>query len=209
MLTNLFETRQSMKNPWKRAFLGLLILDGLIVVLLIGLYLSFYFNQPKATLPENIAVPHLTGAPIFKVSGNKAQLAAMMNQELQKKLTGNLDAGVALNDYVSILGNLKILGIQIPFNMIFQPKVMNDGEAVVLNEKSVTLGEFSLPDTEVLGFIQAGAHFPKWIVVQPDKKQIVLHLSGFVIKDKYIVRANQIDLPHNKLVFNIYHSNGK
>jgi uncharacterized protein YpmS len=195
-----------MKDRWKRAFLGLLIFDGVIVILLIGLYLSFYFNQPKATLPDNIAIPHLTGAPIFKVSGNKDQLAAMMNEELQKKLKGNLDAGVALNDHVSILGNLKILGITIPFNMIFQPKVMNEGEAVVLNEKSVTLGEFSLPDTEVLKFIQAGANFPKWIVVQPDKKRIILHLSGFVIKDKYTVRAAQIDLPHNKLVFNIYHA---
>ena len=195
-----------MKNSWKRAFLALVIFDGVIVVLFLGLYLFLYFNQPKATLPDNLTAPHLTGDPIFKVSGNKTQLAAMMNEELQKKLTGNLDAGVALGDHVSILGNLKLLGIKIPFNMIFQPKVENDGEAVVLNEKSVTLGDFSLPDAEVLKFIQSGAKFPKWIVVQPDKKRIVLHLSGFVIKDKYTVRAGQIDLPHNKLVFNIYHS---
>jgi uncharacterized protein YpmS len=90
--------------------------------------------------------------------------------------------------------------------MNFQPKVMNNGEAIVLNEKSVTLGEFSLPEAEVLKFIKAGADFPKWIVVEPDKKRIILHLSGFVIKDKYTVRASQIDLPHNKLVFNIYRS---
>jgi uncharacterized protein YpmS len=195
-----------MKTTWKRAFFSLLILDGIIVLLLLGLYFSFFMNQPKATLPDTMTAPRLTGAPIFKVSGNKAQLAAMMNEELQKKLTGNLDAGVALSNHVSILGSLKLLGIKIPFNMNFQPKVMNNGEAIVLNEKSVTLGEFSLPDAEVLKFIKAGADFPKWIVVEPDKKRIILHLSGFVIKDKYTVRASQIDLAHNKLVFNIYRS---
>lgn len=192
-----------MKNKWKTAFWILLLLDGIVVLALVGFYLSLFFPRTDST-PYQPAAQKVAGAPVFVVSGNKEQLTQILNEELKKELKGNVEASISLNDNVALQGTIKMLNIKIPYNMIFQPKVAQNGEAVILKETSMSLGGFPLPVGEVLQFIQAGTAFPKWVVVDPGNNRLVVHLSDFVIRDQFTIRAKEINLPKNKLVFNIY-----
>ncbi|WEG12032.1 YpmS family protein [Pullulanibacillus sp. KACC 23026] len=197
-----------MINKWKRAFFILLAVDVLFVIIVLLLLVT---ALPKAQPPVNTKwqTSAINTAPIFTVSGNKEQLASLMNAELQKEIKGNLEASILLNNQVEFTGSLKILGVKIPYSMLFDPKVENNGETVVLKETSATIGLFSLPVSQVMTFIQQGASLPKWVVVQPNKERLEVHLSGFVIRDQFTIRAEQIDLKHNKLIFNIYNSANK
>lgn len=192
-----------MKNKWKLAFWILIGLD-LVIVLIVSAAGFWLFSVHPNPIPKTWTSPMINEAPVFTVDGNKKQLTALMNQELQKELKGNLEASISLDKKVTLSGNIRILGIQIPYKMLFEPKVANNGETVYLNESSVTVGRFSLPVAQVLIFIQKGASFPKWVTVEPSKDRIAVHLSGFVIRDQFTIRAKTIDLPNNKLIFNIY-----
>lgn len=191
------------KNHWKKGFWILFSIDLILLLALVGAGFSFLSVKPNPT-PQNFTSPALQEPPVFTVDGNKNQLTALMNQELQKELSGNLESSISLDKQVVISGNIKVLGVLIPYKMLLQPKVENNGETVYLNESSVTVGSLSLPVAQVLVFIQKGASFPKWVVVEPYKKRIAVHLSGFVIRDQFTIRAEKIDLPNSKLVFNIY-----
>ncbi len=194
--------RQS-KNGWKRAFWILLLIDGIIVITLLGLYLSLVFPSTTSPIKQTPQVK-TSGKPVFVVSGNKAELTGLLNEELKKELKGNLEASILLQKNVTLQGSIKLLNIKVPFKMIFEPKVSNGGEAVVLNETYMSIGDLPLPVGEVLQFIKKGTQFPKWVVVDPGKKRLVVHLSNFIIRDQFTIRAAKIDLPNNKLVFNIY-----
>lgn len=192
-----------MRNRWKRAFFILLGINLIIIVALFFIIINLVPHGAQLNA-KNWSSPPISQSPMFTVNGNKDELTTLINEELQKELKGNLDASILLNDQVVIQGHITILGVPIPYKMSLEPKVENNGETVVLNETSVTVGRFNLPVAQVLMFIQQGASFPNWVVVQPDKKRLDVHLSGFVIRDQFTIRAKTIDLKNNQLIFNIY-----
>ena len=104
---------------------------------------------------------------------------------------------------LDIIGDLKLFGLGIPFTMNFNPAVDKQGN-IVLKEKDVKLGGFNLPESQVLKFIKVGANLPSWVYVYPNQKEIYIHLNSVVIKDRFYLKAEEIDIPKNKIIFHMF-----
>ncbi|WP_188694144.1 YpmS family protein [Pullulanibacillus camelliae] len=188
-------------NKWKKSFMWLAGFNALIIVLVIILFI-WLAAMPHSTLPSQ-EQKLTTTEPIFTVSSHKQQLAQMINEEIGKHPTGNLTFHVEMTDTLNLVGNLKILGLEIPFELIFSPHVHNGD--ILLTEKSAKIGVFSLPESQVLKFIKAGGSLPDWVNIEPSDKQINVQLSQYKIKGSYILKAKKMDLAKDQLSFNLYH----
>jgi len=187
-------------NKWKRAFL---IIAGIDLIFIIAVIVMFIIlTQGQDRLPP-APRGNLSAAPIFTVNADKKQLTNMVNSEIAKHPTGNLTYHVDLKNTLDITGDLKLFGLGIPFTLKFNPNVDQQGN-IVLKEQEVKLGQFALPESQVLKFIQAGAGLPSWIYVNPGKKEIYVDMNHVVIKDRFYLKAKDIDLPNNKIIFDVY-----
>ena len=187
-------------NKWKKAFLILVGLDVFIILLIIALLVIPFQESEK--LPKNPR--QLTSEkPVFTVQADKQQLVKWVNAEIAKHPSGNLSYQVDLSDTLDINGELKVLGINVPFAMSFHPDVDRLGN-IVLREKEIKLGRLALPASEVLKFIRAGSGLPKWITVLPDKQEIYVDMNRIVTQDRFYLKAKTMDLPNNRIFFNVY-----
>lgn len=191
----------SCMNKWKRAFFALLTL---IVLVCVGLSVLFYnLFVVHTSQQNNINETHHVGEPIFSVNANKQRLTDMINNEIQDHQNDQLTYQVQLTNDVTLTGDLKVLGMGIPFTMSFDPKVTGSGD-IILKEKSVTLGRVNLPDEQVLQFIDNGTNFPDWVVIQASKKQIYVNLNEMPLNDQFYLKAKDIQLQKDKINFDVY-----
>jgi uncharacterized protein YpmS len=188
-----------MKN-WKTAFL---ILAGINLVFLMGLVVvwNMLTTAPDHLPPSSQA--KLPTSPVFTVNADKNQITKLINAEITKHPRANLTYHVDMTKTLDIIGDLKLFGLGIPFTMSFNPTVDDKGN-IILKEKGVKLGRFRLPESQVLKFVKAGTDLPSWVYVNPDKKEIYIDLNNILIKDRFYFKAKEIDLPNNKLIFNVY-----
>ncbi|GGH88094.1 uncharacterized protein YpmS [Pullulanibacillus pueri] len=189
-------------GKWKKAFLWLAGINAGILVILIALII-WVIALPENKISSDASKKLTATEPVFTVSSHKAQLTKMINEEIDKHPTGNLSFHVDMTDTVNIIGNLKVLGLKIPFEMDFAPSVVNGD--IQLEEKAAKLASFNLPESQVLKFIDAGGNLPDWVDIIPSQKKINVALSQFLIKDRYYFKAKEIDLSKDSILFNIYH----
>ncbi|MFC4619086.1 YpmS family protein [Camelliibacillus cellulosilyticus] len=192
-------------TKWKKAFIVIAAVDLIVILLFVVLYVMAT-RAPEQVVPRESIQPPTS--PIFTVHADKKQLTKLINAEIEKHPTGNLSIYIRTDQTVDLIGNLKLLGIKMPFTMSFSPSVDEKGN-VILNEEAVKLGQISLPESEVLKFIRSGAGLPKWVIVDPNKKQIYVDLNGVLIKDRFFLRAKEIDLARNVIEFNVYGKTSK
>ncbi|MFT8362861.1 MAG: YpmS family protein [Sporolactobacillus sp.] len=201
------ETRRTIRKGqrpavWRAAFFTLLFL----VIALIGLalyYLSAGFSGEQAT-PESYS-DQQTNRAIFSVQANKTQLQSLINQQITDSGDKRLSYHVEIGDQVVLKGSYKLLFTGIPFSLAFKPIVSNGD--VVLRETSVRLGDVKLPDEEVLAFLKSGTKFPKWVAIQPAKKQVYLNLTRVQVQKGLYLRAEVINLPKNIVSFSVHQKN--
>lgn len=188
-----------MKN-WKKAFLILAGVDLLVIIVLAVVFIIMSSAPDRIPPSSSMKMPT---SPVFVVSADKKQITKLVNGEIAKHPTGNLSYHVEMDKTLDIVGDLKLFGLGIPFTMSFQPTVDDQGN-IVLKENGVKLGRFSLPESQVIKFIQAGTDLPSWVYVNPDKEEIYIDLNSVMIKERFYLKAKEIDLPNNKLIFNVY-----
>jgi uncharacterized protein YpmS len=189
--------RSKKRAPWKRAFLVLLAAD-LLVVLLLFVFLTGFF-APKTPLPK---AEKGSSPAIFTVQANKKQLETLINESIQANSTKKLNYRVSIGNQVELKGSYRLLFTAIPFSLSFSPQV--SGGDVILRETSVKIGSVRLPDRAVLGFLKSGTNFPKWVLIQPQQRQVYLNLTKAEIQDGFYLRAKSIDLPHNVIAFTVH-----
>lgn len=191
-----------MEMKWKRAFF---VLSGIFIVLILGiviLYFSLFLSPTNET--QHMNPPNLSNtSTVFTITSHKKELTQLINQQLKNKKDGNISYSVSLQDHVQLKGNIKILSGSIPFIMQFDPKVTPSGQ-ISLIEKSFQLGRLYLPEDQVLKFIKNGTTLPKWIVIDPKKKQIDIELNKLPINGTFYLKADTIDLKHDNIKFTIY-----
>jgi len=176
-------------------------LNVLIIILIIVLFIWLAIT-PHSTLssPEQ----KLTNMnPIFTVNGHKKQLTQMLNEEIDKHSTGHLAFHVEMTDTLNLIGNIKVVGLSIPFELTFLPHVKSGD--ILLTEKSAKIGRLNLPESEVLRFIKAGGTMPNWVIVDPGHKQIVIQLHRYKIRGNYILLAKKMNFAKDQLLFDLYH----
>ncbi|RYM02171.1 DUF2140 family protein [Sporolactobacillus sp. THM7-7] len=200
MPENRFRTsRIKKRNPWKAAFLALLFTVILMILLLFGLITGWFSGGDEAV---RVSPNQPDGAAIFTVQANKNQLETMINEQLSKQQDEKLSYHVAIGHQVTLNGSFKLLFTGIPFSITFNPKVSQGN--IILKEADVELGGLKLPDEEVLSFLKSGGDFPKWVVIQPSKRQVYLDLSKIEIQDGMSVRAKTINLAEGNIALTIH-----
>lgn len=141
-------------------------------------------------------------AAIFTVQANKQQLETLINDQIHTDKNARLSYRVAIGDQVALNGNYRLLFTGIPFSLTFNP-VVSHGD-IILKESEVKLGSIRLPDKQVLSFLKAGSQFPKWVIIQPDKRQIYINLTAVQIQQGLYLQAEKIDLPKNIVSFTVH-----
>lgn len=186
-------------NRWKRAFFSLLILLAAAVVILYGLFLGLFTGGGPA---KNIIHPAREDAAIFTVQAKKKNLQDMINEQIQKYPDSRLSYTAEIDRDLTLTGKLKLLGTGIPFSMSFDPYVSNGD--IILKETGVTLGKVSLPEEQVLSFLNSSTQFPKWVIIQPDKRQITINLTQMPLEDQFYLKAKTINLSQDDISFEVH-----
>ncbi|MCO7176847.1 YpmS family protein [Sporolactobacillus kofuensis] len=188
-------------NMWKFAFLTFLILEVVALLVIVGM-ITNGFSTKDAPLPRT---DRTQGHAIFSVQANKQQLENMINDQIDSNRNKRLSYHVDINDQLVLNGKYKLLFTAIPFSLTFTPTVSNGD--VVLKETNVKLGSLPLPDKQVLSFLKSGSKFPKWVVIQPNKRQIYINLTRVQVQKGLYLRAETMNLPKNDVTFSVHQTN--
>ncbi|MCL1630700.1 YpmS family protein [Sporolactobacillus sp. CPB3-1] len=191
------QTRKK-KNFWKYAFLILISIE-LLALLVFFAFLTNGFSSPDSPTPH---VNRTKGQAIFSVQANKQQLENMINDQIDSGNNKRLSYHVNIGDQLVLNGKYKLLFTAIPFSLTFTPKV-SDGD-LVLKETDVKLGSIPLPDKQVLSFLKMGSKFPKWVVIQPEQRQVYIHLTDVEVQKGLYLRAQTVNLPNNEVSFSVH-----
>ncbi|WKB36700.1 YpmS family protein [Terrilactibacillus sp. S3-3] len=186
-------------NRWKRAFFFHYLFYW-------QRRLSFFTACSSAFSQEagakNIIHPAREDAAIFTVQAKKKNLQDMINEQIQKYPDSRLSYTAEIDRDLTLTGKLKLLGTGIPFSMSFDPYVSNGD--IILKETGVTLGKVSLPEEQVLSFLNSSTQFPKWVIIQPDKRQITINLTQMPLEDQFYLKAKTINLSQDDISFEVH-----
>jgi uncharacterized protein YpmS len=186
------------KNFWKIALLTLLSLE-VLAVLIVLIMITNGFSASDTPTPQT---DRTNGQAIFSVQANKQQLENMVNDQIDAKGNKRLTYHVDIDDQLVLNGKYKLLFTAIPFSLTFTPSVYKGD--VVLKETNVKLGSIPLPDKQVLSFLKSGSNFPKWVAIQPNKRQIYINLTSVQVQKGLYLRAKSMDLANNDVSFSVH-----
>ncbi|MGX6442448.1 YpmS family protein [Neobacillus sp. K501] len=186
-----------MNNKWKRGFFLLLGFDLFIVIILLFLILSPAENEKMNWKESN------NNDVSFQVQSNKSDLNLLINQYLQKEAADSpIGYQVHLRDEVELYGTLPFFSQEIDMKLTFEPEALNNGD-LVLKQKSISIGSLSLPVSYVLKFISENYKLPKGVIIQPNEKQIYVHLGQLKLKSDVKIKANKFDLKNDDISFTL------
>ncbi|KAF0995137.1 YpmS family protein [Geobacillus sp. TFV-3] len=181
---------------WKRAFWMLAAVNAVVIVLAAAWLLK---PSPPVKRPAHLDVE---GAS-FTVYSKKAHLNAVINDYLVKKTKGHpLQYRVWLADRVYVSSEIPILGRPVELFVSFVPKVVKGGN-VELTEPTISLGDWKLPVTYVLRYLQKHAPLPDEVSIDPDQSRVYVALKDIRFGNGYQVAANKIDLSTDEIVFTL------
>ncbi|MCO7124937.1 YpmS family protein [Sporolactobacillus shoreicorticis] len=186
------------KNLWKLALLSILVIELATVVVVFAM-LTNGFSAADHPIPRT---DRTKGKAIFSVQANKQQLENMINDQIDSNGNNRLTYHIDIDDHLVLNGKYKLLFTAIPFSLTFTPSVSNGD--IVLKETDVKLGSIPLPDKQVLSFLKSGSKFPKWVAIQPNKRQIYINLTDVQVQKGLYLRAQTINLAKNDVTFSVH-----
>ncbi|WMJ15461.1 YpmS family protein [Geobacillus proteiniphilus] len=178
---------------WKRAFWMLAAVNAAVIVL------AALKPSPPVKRPAH---PDVEGAS-FTVYSKKAHLNAVINDYLVKKTKGHsLQYRVWLADRVYVSSEIPILGRPVELVVSFVPKVVKGGN-VELTEPTISFGDWKLPVTYVLRYLQKHAPLPDEVAIDPEHTRVYVALTDIRFGNSYQVAAKKIDLAADEIVFTL------
>lgn len=191
--------RFKLENPWKLAFFMLIgILAG--AVCLVG----FRVTQEREidNLAEQTSVTSST--PTFQVQLNKSQANQLINFYLDEYQNGSsVKYSFSLANQALLTGTFEVLGHELNFYLYFEPYLLENGD-IELSAKSISIGNLSLPISELMKYVKSNFKMPSWVEVDASSEKLILHLSQFTFKNGITFRAEQIDLINDIIEIDAY-----
>ena len=169
-----------------------------------GLVLAWRANSSREVVTSKTTQTKRNEEPTFQVQLTKQQMNELTNYylgEYQKK--SKVKYTFVLDNEAMIQGTFPLLGHDLTFYLYFEPSVLENGD-VQLKAKSMSIGTFRLPMSELMAYREKNFKFPKWVEVQKDQELMVLHLSQFQLKGGMFVGAEKIDVLDDDIRFNVY-----
>jgi len=181
---------------WKILFVSLLIINIIFVLII------FYFiNGSNMELPNYSSVSE--GEVALDIATNKESINKLINNVIRNNETEDtLKYSLILTDVVEFYTIIPIFNQEIQLVMTFIPEALPNGD-ILLKQQSLQLGRMNLPVSYVLSFIQKQNMLPKWVLLNPEDKEVYLALSEIEIEQQLILKAKSIDLTEDELIFQL------
>ena len=86
--------------------------------------------------------------------------------------------------------------------MFFEPYVEENGN-IRLEQSSVEIGRLSLDPETILKLLRDSIELPKWMVVDPEKEEVLIQLSDIPMDSGVGVRAKELNLAEDIITLEI------
>ena len=180
---------------WKWLFLLLLALNLALV-----LFVWIRIHQPRDSRTLAAATPKTE--QVAQVSTTTSQVNSLINSYLEPYQKSNMSYKFYLSEQQAVLNvDYEILGTKIPLYVYFRPLALANGN-VSLSVSSISAGSLSLPTSDVMGMLKS-YDLPKFVEIKSSSSQIVVHLNKITMGPGLSLKANSIDLPNGKFVFDV------
>lgn len=187
------------QTKWRNSFFFLLLLNILIFGM-IGY--GLLAPVPKQETVKEV-IPPKTETAKFTVSTTTEDVSDMVNAYLAELLAEeNYQYTIVLQENVQIRGNLPIFGASVPLLIVLEPHVLENGN-LLLKQKSLSLGKFSLPNQQAMKYVTSLLEIPEWVVVKPDQEEIVIQLTEMTTKSNLRLAIERFDLQTNDIIMKV------
>lgn len=186
------------EKKWKKLFFLLL---GLNVVIILLFFIMI--NLPSGDVP-NFSEDIEDGqyAPL-SIQTNKANLNQIINHYLDKEgLSSTFDYHIMLDDAVELSGSIPVFSQNVQLNLTFEPKALENGD-LILQQKSISVGQLQLPVPFVLKLIHDHYKLPKWVYIQPNEENIYVSLQSMKLKSDVKVKVDKFNLQEDDIRFTL------
>ncbi len=194
-------SEQTKKNRvWKRRFLILLLINGMIIIFL-ALYL--YSPIPKKELDIASKQYESENSSQFVVRTTKQNLNNLVNAYLDKLLV-NTDHvySIHLDEDVQLFGELPLFSSTVPLLIHFEPIVQENGD-LVLKQKSISVGQMQLPNKKIMQYVEKYLPTPEWVIINPRDEEVYVKVTEMDIKSNFKIAVEQFDVEANNIAFKI------
>ncbi|MEK3853525.1 YpmS family protein [Cytobacillus sp. FSL H8-0458] len=185
-------------RKWKKLFFALLAINALIAAVLFIIISMPADDEDYTAVTENSDnyVP-------FKIKANKEDLNRVINHYLEKEgLTGAIDYKVLLNDEVDLYGTIPFFSQDLQMKLSFEPEALKNGD-VVLQQKSISVGQLKLPVSHVLKLVKDRYNLPEGVTIQPQKERIYVSLQEMKLKSDVKVKVDEFNLKQDDIRFTL------
>ncbi|QKY70548.1 YpmS family protein [Lentibacillus sp. CBA3610] len=187
------------KNKWKRLFFWLLGLN-VAAFLLITALIFWPVSHTETPEPSDENTERSTE---FTVRTTKQNLNELVNAYIDKLLEGSSHQySVSLDEDVELVGQLPVFSSSVPVSVRLEPLVQENGD-VVLQQKSISIGQLSLPNQKIMEYLDRYLPMPEWVTIDPANEEIYVAVTDMEIRSNFHVSVEHIDLEANDLAFNI------
>ncbi len=182
-------------NKWKLAFFALAfaVIAGVAGIAYWALSDTEEVAKPPVLKTEGNIVTIETTAKEFEAIAKQ-----YLNNTIQKS---PVPVEIVVGEQIQLLSTLTVFGVDVPMAMDFDPLV-EDGN-IVLQQTAMNIGKLDIPPKTVLKVMQDSVEFPSWVTVIPNDEQIYVDISRLNIAAGSRVRAKEIDLTQDKIVFEV------
>ena len=185
-------------NKWKIAFflLAALIVTGVLVFV-------FWISRPADGTPLPEAAPAGGEVDRLTVTATRDDLEGIANTYIRQAINNDrIPVTLEFEDDVLLVSELTVFAVQLPVMMHFEPVVLEDGN-LSLKQKSVEVGNLTIPPSTILKLLGDTVGLPAWMVVRPKEEELFIDLSRLPVSGGIQVRAKEINLPQDEIELEI------
>ena len=183
-------------NGWKAAF-------WVLVIVLIGSLLTIvHLASAPVKTPAETAAPKASDTSLELVL-NQKQVNALANsyiKRIQKKSKKPQYRFIVGNQYATVIGHAKFLGVNVQYAMNCIPVKTSEGN-ILLKAKGLAVGRLNLPIGFVMGYIKKNYQLPDWVYINQKKKTILLDLNKYTKNKAVHAQADEINMADGQFKF--------
>ena len=186
---NMEDKLKKQYNGWKAAF-------WVLVIVLIGSLLTVvHLASASVKTPAETTAPKASDTSLELVL-NQKQVNALANsyiKKIQKKSKKPQYRFIVGNQYATVIGHAKFLGVNVQYAMNCIPVKTSEGN-IMLKAKGLPIGF-------VMGYIKKNYQLPNWVYINQKKKTILLDLNKYTKNKAVHAQADEINLADGQFKF--------
>ncbi|MBN8200148.1 YpmS family protein [Bacillus sp. NTK034] len=185
-------------SKWKKLFFALLVINAFILIVLF-----IFISMPADDEDYTVITENSDKYVPFNIKANKEDLNRVINHYLEKEgLTGAIDYKVLLNDEVDLYGTIPFFSQDLQMKLSFEPEALENGD-VVLQQKSISVGQLNLPVSHVLKLVKDRYKLPEGVTIQPQQERIYVSLQEMKLKSDVKVKVDEFNLKQDDIRFTL------